>query len=400
MTKPGLARKLLVAAVSTVVFSAAAYFAWPYLAPQADTVEIVDTTKDLLRLAEERGAAELDAAVASDALYPPQLVREPLSEATATLFFPALNRKDRCEFNELEYVRRRAGHKRWFAFAEHPAGGVLMQANSMGFRGAEEVAETKPDLRILLTGDSHIDGVCAHEESCVSELERRLAQADRRRSIEVINAGTGAHCLFNYLGTFERFATLQPDVYIVVVYGGNDFVTTTLLDRHFRRSRPFKTKPYSIEIHARTPAIRSLMPQEFVQDIYFANNPEDLQRAIDVSCSISVELDRLCSAQGTDLLFVYLPPPTLGQPQHFQAERELLLSSARIDIELTKSSELIADAWMAFLAEREFEFIDLRESFLRSEERLYWLTDHHLNIAGHRLLAEILFEHFNERQSR
>jgi hypothetical protein len=68
--------------------------------------------------------------------------------------------------------------------------------------------------------------------------------------------------------------------------------------------------------------------------------------AIDLACSVSVELDRLCSAGGARLVFVYLPPPTRGQPHHFVGERDAMLAEAGLaDLELGVSDR-IADAWL------------------------------------------------------
>jgi len=394
-----LSRKALVAAVSTAVFATAAYVIYPYLQAEPQTVQLVDTTDELQRVTQER----FENAERSNELetnYPRALVRETLSEEQAKLFFPGIGSNPSSEYDPLEFIRRAPHFDKWFKFAEHPDGGWQLRTNALGMRNDGEVSETPPDLRVLVTGDSHVEGVCANQESCTFVLGELLAGANPGRSIEVLNAGAGAHNLFNYLGTFERFAYLKPDIYVVVVYGGNDFSASMLLDRYFRKRPAFKTRPHMFEQQDMRAAAGSLLPQELSQDVYFSNNPDDLPLAVELACAFSVELHALCEAQGTELLFVYLPPPTQAQPQHFQDELDDLMSSARMDPKWLGSSSRIADQWLSFLDDRGFECIDLRESFRESEACLYWRTDHHLNVAGHERLGRAVFDRLAEHYPR
>ena len=47
-------------------------------------------------------------------------------------------------------------------------------------------AEVAPDLRVLVTGDSHVEGVCANSESCASVLERLLAEDAKKAHIRAL----------------------------------------------------------------------------------------------------------------------------------------------------------------------------------------------------------------------
>ena len=46
---------------------------------------------------------------------------------------------------------------------------------------------------------------------------------------QVINNGVGFYCPLNYLGVIKKYLYLAPDIYIVIVYGGNDFIKTCTL---------------------------------------------------------------------------------------------------------------------------------------------------------------------------
>jgi GDSL-like Lipase/Acylhydrolase family len=401
MTRSTLSRKALVLAVSTAAFASAAYLIYPYLERESETVRLVDTTEALQRATQDRfDSAQASDSTAAEGDYPPPLVREELSEETAKLFFPGIGTNESCNYDPHEFTRRAPHFDKWFKFAEHPDGGWHLRTNALGMRNDGEVSETRPDLRVLVTGDSHVEGVCANHESATYVLDELLSASNPGRNVEVLNAGAGAHNPFNYLGTFERFADLQPDLYVVVVYGGNDFSASMLLDRYFRRRPAFKTRPHMFEQQDLPEAAGSLLPQELSQDVYFSNNPDDLPLAVDLTCAFSVELQALCDDQGTDLLFVYLPPPTRAQPEYFQEELDGLMQYARMEPKWLGSSDRVADDWLAFLDGRGLEYIDLRDAFRASDVCLYWRTDHHLNVAGHALLGRAIFDRLAERYAR
>ncbi|MCA8980765.1 MAG: hypothetical protein H6831_12210 [Planctomycetes bacterium] len=386
--------KWLVAALATAAFAVAAYWAYPFLREESPTVRVVDRSAELRQASDARRIGlGYDPVDRTNEGYPPPLVREPLDEATVELFFPSVDSNESCLYDPHEYTRRAPHFDRWFPFNEHPDGGWRLRTNALGMRSDGEVAEVAPDLRVLVTGDSHVEGVCANSESCASVLERLLAEDALDQSVEVLNAGAGAHHLFNYVGTFERFAYLEPDVFVVIVYGGNDFSGAMLLDRYFRRRPAYEIRPNMIEQQSLPESVSSLLPQELSQDIYFANNPEDVEAAVDLGCSVSVELSELCAERGTRLLFVYLPPPTRAQPEVFREDLERLMKFARMESSALGVSDRIADEWLQFLADRGLDHLDLRPAFRAAEEPLFWRTDHHLNVAGHRLVGERIHAH-------
>jgi lysophospholipase L1-like esterase len=93
---------------------------------------------------------------------------------------------------------------------------VLMQTNSLGFRGPE-IAETKPagGLRILVLGDSITMGEgVQEEETYVRRLEEYLRGGPR--AVETINGGVGDTGTKEQVDILkERGLKLDPDVIIV-----------------------------------------------------------------------------------------------------------------------------------------------------------------------------------------
>jgi hypothetical protein len=54
------------------------------------------------------------------------------------------------------------------------------------------------------------------------------------------------------------------------------------------------------------------------------------------------------------------------------------------------ASRRVADAFLAGLRERKIAVVDMRPSFAAEPEPPYWKTDLHLDLRGHRLVADAL----------
>jgi len=124
------------------------------------------------------------------------------------------------EYDPVLFYRRISGANRVFDLNAHPRGQWKLRTNNYGMRNDQDVVAEWDGPRILVTGDSHIDGVCSNDESLAGVLARSL-EAPHRPVVEVLNAGVGGYSMYNYLGVLERYAQeLHPDVFVAVVYGG------------------------------------------------------------------------------------------------------------------------------------------------------------------------------------
>jgi len=382
-------RPLLVASVSGALAIAAAAV-YLRVRPEAPvrSVDIVDQTEEWGRLLDERVRAEPEPEAADDAhAWPPPLVREKLDEKTAGRIFPALgsplHRYDPvCYFTNIAHWEKQRTIPDWPEELD-------LRTNSLGMREDEEPLEQKPDVRILVTGDSHVDGVCSNRDSLVNVLERSLAKSRPGRVVEALNAACGGYNPYNYLGVLEKYRELEPDVFIAVVYGGNDFSGMMVVQRYFhRRSRP-RFQPYSQQaVIEGAEETKGIVPQELSQVCYFLNNPSDVEHAFDALAGNSLEMQRVCAKSGTELVLVYLPPPLRGQPERVDGTQAL--TALGLPPESAELSDRIADSWLAFLAERGIASLDLRPVFRAAPERYYWDFDHHINLAGHRAVAAAL----------
>jgi hypothetical protein len=349
------------------------------------TSQVVDRRQEIGALLDERRATVEPARATKSE----RLVREPIDREAAETLFASLS-YGQFEYDPLLYFRFEPGIDRRRGFMEHPDGGFEIRTNSLGMRD-DEVRAEKPELRILLAGDSQAQGVCANSETIASKLENRLTRAVGVGAVEVINAATGGYGPYNYLGVIERYLELDPDVFLVVIYGGNDFRDVLRLQRYFhKRPRPRST-PHDIVAMAKALGERdALMYAELWQLCYFLDNPEDVEVTVRTLGAISLEIHRVCDDNGVRPLFAYLPGPLTGQPELFADELQLVAEATGIQPAELEVTSRIADEYLALLASRELSFVDLRPAFEAADQRLFWTTDMHLNLKGNRVVAHEL----------
>jgi len=283
---------------------------------------------------------------------------------------------------------RRASHmSSWHELAEHPKGGWLLRTNGLGMRNDAELSAQRPDMRVLVTGDSHTEGVCSNDESFAARIGADLEARDPRPRVEVLNAGVSGYAVYNYLGVLERYGReLAPDVFVVVLYGGNDFSGTLKFQRYFHARPKWAIGPYD---RKRLPKSEA-MPQEFTQLVYFLNNPGDVEVANRTLRVLTAEMQGLCEEMGIRLVGAYLPPPTRGQPRLFGELAASVRAALGLPPDYDDPSDRMATAWLAYLAESGIPHVDLREAFGASDESCYWTRDSHINLRGHRIVAEQL----------
>lgn len=315
------------------------------------------------------------------------LKRVPVGPEDAHTLFGALS-SPYYEYDPLLFFRHASLKSVRCDFREHPDGGWTVRTNSLGMREDQEVSAEYPDLRILLAGDSQTEGVCANTETVASELERELAP--HVGTVEVLNAATGGYGPHNYLGVIERYGYLKPDVFLVVIYEGNDYHNVMRMQRYFHGRGPPNNEPYQIPKSHRDE--RPLLYAQVTQLRYFLNNPADVPIAIDTLCALSLEVARVCSQAGARPLFAYLPGPLTGQRHLYEKKTREFFDAMPFGVEELDLFRRQAEQYLAFLREHDISYVDLRRSFREAEQRLFWNKDLHLNLDGNRLVARELAE--------
>ena len=351
-------------------------------------VVFIDTSWGIEKILSERAkAAEAEGWVIDDDA---RVVLEPMSEEVTQTFFGGVGKVgSRKVYDRDSYYFAQPDMRGKQTLAEHPDGVFPVVTNSIGLREDTEVAEQKPDLRVLVTGDSHTDGVCANSESFANRLEALLAANDPERSVEVLNAGRGSFGFHNYLGVYQKFRYLEPDVFIVGVYMGNDFHGDLKLTAWNRRERLPLTPPAMREFQPRAIEENAFAyAQAFMQMAWFDNLPETIPRASASARRVMREIALRCEEDGVLLVTLLIPAATDVEWSPHQVKFNRLVDICGLGEEALRVPWVLTDELKASLAATAV--VDGREVLVPEQGPYYWLTDKHLNLNGHSTLARAL----------
>ncbi|NNE09933.1 MAG: SGNH/GDSL hydrolase family protein [Gemmatimonadetes bacterium] len=287
---------------------------------------------------------------------------------------------------------------REFVWPEHEAGVIRMVTNNLGFRSDEDTRVRKADgvVRVLVTGDSHTDGLVENHETFCALLEKGLNDAGETAAFEVINGGTGIYGPYNYRGMLSGSLHLNPDLFLVVFYSGNDFLDglrTSSLRRTIRIPR--RPRSYYSKIKEANRLHHGSVWQAFNQDYFFANYPEWKEEAVSTAVEQMLSAKAICDSSGISFAVATLPRyydfPNLPVPaEETAAARVLGLTRDEI-----ASTRLLTQSFEKRLRGEGVRVIDLSAG-MDSGEGLYWQEDHHLNVAGHEAVAAILYDELRE----
>ncbi len=339
-------------------------------------------------------ALELDAdAVRPRRLAPPPA--QPLREVAGKL-------ESELEPCPLAYFRRRAGRSEW-AWPEHPLGRIARTFAPLGVRRAAPLPDRPPDPLLVLTGDSHIDGVVDDGEVVSAVLEERLRERGWQDAV-VLNAACGYYTFPNYLGVVTRFTRLAPDWVVVVVYGGNDFGALLPMQAELEgRAGPARA-PGHFERLAAAGARRfgdrdggPSLWQGFNQLAALAGDERQQREAVELALDYTRAMAELCEQAGSRLLVVYLPPAHDVRQESLAAIHGVVAQELELDADALGTTQRLADRYLEGVALLGVDHLDLRADLQSAERPSYWVRDEHLNAEGHRILADRLARRLFER---
>lgn len=381
----------------------------------ADTVRMVGIQRELMQLLRERAAErEWEERNAGGPLPAPDpslgwvpLRRAPVEVDVAAKLYATLSRElgrslPRKVFDPLAFFVNGPGWRGRIRWGEHPRGGWQVGYNGAGFRNPYEISAELPRLRVIVCGDSHIEGVVPYEDTVAALLERGIRHVLGLDSVEILNGASGGYDFYNYVGFLERSLHLRPDVYVVIVYGGNDFVGSLGVHAYFERILlDLPDRAYLQRIRAFSADRTGLMAQGFQQVLHFKARPHNAELALDAAVRAVLDMDALARREGIALMCVYLPPQHDVRPQDMAADLEDLVEVFGLDAEDLRITDRLADRLLTELEAQDVRVLDLRPAMRAEDQRLFWRGDHHLNDQGQRVVARELFplllEHLPDR---
>jgi hypothetical protein len=282
---------------------------------------------------------------------------------------------------------------------EHPmaaldgkdGGMIVKRRDRHGFLRELDLPDRADRPRVLVLGDSHVDGVVSTADNFTSILERR-SESDAR-PIHVLNAGCGLYSLWQYaLRARTLVPQYRPRVVVVGVFLGND-----LLDLENRKvphlDDDLREQPAASDVGSETTserlralAIETQFEQSFWQGLnqalYLHQQPDRLQPMLAKARRAIDDLERTAATNDAALLWVLIPSFDLVQPQHTRG-----LSKLAAEVVDGGAQRRLRDGFMALLADRSADVIDLEPVFVADGRLELYALDFHIYREGHRLLA-------------
>ncbi len=278
-----------------------------------------------------------------------------------------------------------------FKWAEHPQEKIIMQTNNLGLRNDSDTKVKKDHnkFRVIITGDSHIDGVVHNHESVAFVLEDGLNKINPSQKYEVLNAGNGYFGPQNYLGVYQKFKPFNPDIFIVIIYTGNDFLDAIRIEaENGRLNVPERPAGYYDKLWEIDGLYSGFTGQQLNQLKFFDTFPSYVDTALQITEQSLLNINKQCKKNEITFLVVLLPTKIVTEPQtDINRINEVFKKMDFNQSHLQKNRQMVLSL-VSWLETNDISFIDLNEAFKKSDEELFWKADYHINIAGHRKIAE------------
>jgi hypothetical protein len=272
-----------------------------------------------------------------------------------------------------------------WSWPEHPAGVVTIRTNNLGLLESVRTSQQKAGSRVLVAGDSHLMVVDA-EESFPNLVEQRLRNGPYPDS-EVLSSGVGYTSPPLHLQRLRRFLYLDPDVFVLSVFTGNDFLDQLTLDYDLgKSSRPDLGEGYNNRLSdCRSRALY----QGLNQTHFFVHWPGTEQLALDNMLAVFEETRALCEEKEIELVVVLLPTKFDVDGDDDEAMAQALTALELGDDDRGANRRLALRLAQA-LEQRGIRCVDPFEAIRDEPEPCFWRKDYHLSSKGHAMVAQVL----------
>lgn len=314
-----------------------------------------------------------------------------LTRDEAATLIPHLGRSSLANYDPWMYCVGPTMRRDVMTWPEHPGGRVVMNTNSVGLRGRVELAEQLPDLRVLVAGDSHTHGVCNAFETFPALLGISLRRLNPGKSVESLNAAYGGFTFYQYAGTLLRWRERTPQVFVVAVFGGNDFMESLPFASFFARTKLVEWAPDRLQLRqkalARGP---NAMGQALHSAFLFDSMPALADVAMAAAEETMSETRNVAEQIGTRFVVCFIPNPCTYTFDPPLPEVQAVLQQLRptgftLDAQLRLESRFVER-----MQELGIECVDMRATFAAEPTPPYWRKDLHLSLRGQRLIADAL----------
>lgn len=262
------------------------------------------------------------------------------------------------------------------------------------FLRATELPKDSPLPKVLVLGDSHVDGVVSTADNFTSLLES--ASSTTSQPYLVLNAGCGLYSLWQHvLRARALLAPFRPRVVVITVFLGNDFLDLEDAIRpHLDdalRELPAEPRGPTETTSARMAELAipdpngQLFWQGLNQALYLEQHPERLPVLVR-KCEHAVDtMERAAREHGAQVVWALLPSFDLVLPDH-------TMSLGPVAKRLCEkgTQRAMRDAFVAVLNGRGLRIVDFEPAFRVDRSPALYAKDFHVYRKGHRLMADAL----------
>ena len=278
---------------------------------------------------------------------------------------------------------------------EHKNGKIVIRTNNLGFREDNDTKIEKENgvVRVLVTGDSHIDGVVNNNESFPYLLGKVLNSRSKIPHFEVINGGVGHYQFDDYLLFLKKYLFIKPDMYIVVVYTGNDFLDAAkvLEQQGMTNERP---PPYFSNLN-RCNSNLGVMAEALNQLYYFKNFPLMKDKTVEHALEVIAKINELCLSQNISFLVILLPTKVDVEWKKDEVRLNEICNCLGLTNSDLRTNQDLKDRLIAVLSKNKISTLDLYPVMSSQPKELFWKRDYHLNDSGHKCIADYVYKEYN-----
>jgi hypothetical protein len=266
------------------------------------------------------------------------------------------------------------------------------RTNNLGFREDTDIIEKKEnEIRVLVTGDSHTDGVLKHNyQSFVNIWEEKQNQIDSSYNFNFINGGTAYYTFRNYLGFLKKYKYLNPDIYLINIFTGNDFREAPMFEddrtKFSNVSKNFYVRTRKLFYSKKKKSIP--FTQGLEQILYFKSFPSEQEKSLKLAKKYLLEIKEICQKENIKLIVTLLP----SKIETNNAFRNKLQSLFDLDSETIMINEKLTNNLIQWLDSEKIININFKDLLKNASEKIFWDVDLHINPYAHKIIAHHLLD--------
>ena len=261
------------------------------------------------------------------------------------------------------------------------------KANNEGLNNPD-IALKKTAKRVMVFGDSFVEGVGAPNDSSYPRILEKLLQASSDTALQVINCGiSGADIFTGYQLLVLKMAKYQPD-YVVICLNSSDFFEFEIRGGFERFAIPnqlqYRPAPWFEGFYKHSFIARRIVHDVYHYDYSFLQPQQKekiWQRAHQQMAQAIDSFSAFCLTRNIKMAIVFQP----------------MFSEVAMSIPYPLQPELNYCKQTGVIHTDERAYLNQQGIDSATAQTIYWKTDTHFNASGYRYLALCTYQLFRQQ---